>query len=575
MNKSPISAPIDASRIKNSRFFLEAKKRLLGHLIAVFFLWPLTSALMATLAALGLPYLQVTLGQALLAAVAGMAVLMPDIAIVGGIGLLACLTLFSSLASLNLIKQNTSLMGFIAEPVIILFTLLFGISLYYPAILAHPGFTVLGFLPVWVLISALALITAGWGLALASPGHKASVVATLLICAVLAPLPCLWRNHRAPVPAVPPPLVLLGIDSLSLSDDLSHIRQWTLANGGAWYTYAVSPGLLTNAVWTSILLIKPVREHAIFHTFQSSVESSSNSLVEQAKKQGYYTVSMFPDQLTCWLGSEYAFDLDLSGPVGWRQLATSTFENASVVLPLFRPSLPRLPFSSVPPNHAGTFTYSIDREFNEMLSQSSAKGATLVMGHSTYLHLASYPKYFDLSLEECRKVLNSQAGRVKDRSFDWQDVDRPDDAIPIRRWKVMRVQSAIANALERSKFLERGGKMILISDHGDRVGLSPENFHEERYHRVMFATFGLPRRNASMPISVIDSGSILGLAEHRPFEPIVEYAMGDPAEWPLLMQSVRLRWDGSVHLDPDILSTIFTRLRSHRPWPTTGDSEHH
>jgi len=553
---------------KKSGFFIEARKRLSGYLIAVFVLWPLMSAMAATVSALSLPYFKVLLARALLVCAGGIAVMLPDMVIVGSLYLLICITIFSFLASLKLTNQKNSQISYMAEPIMLFFTVLFGSSLYYPAILSHPIFIIFGALPAWVLISILASITIGWGVTLALPGHRISVVSILLISAILAPLPSLCGNHRFTVPLSPPPLILLGIDSLSHSDDLSYIRQFTQSNGGAWYKHAVSPGLLTNAVWTSILVMKPVREHGVFHTFQSRPKCSTASLVEEANKQGYYTVSVFPDQLTCWVGSDYAFNLDLSGPIGWRQLTSQIFGDASVLLPLVKPILPKFPFSSVPPNHTGSFTYSIDREFNEIFSQSSVQRGTLVIGHSTYLHVPAYPKYLDLSFEDFKRVLLSRASRLKDRSFDWQDLDQPDDAIPIRRWKVMHVQTAIADAMKRFRFFERGGKMILFSDHGDRVGLSDENFHDERYHHVMFATFGLPVRDLSLPISLIDSASILGLVQHKPFNPVVEYTNGNASEWSLLMKSASLKTDGSVHLNVGILSNIFKRLRSHQPWVT-------
>jgi hypothetical protein len=206
------------------------------------------------------------------------------------------------------------------------------------------------------------------------------------------------------------------------------------------------------------------------------------------------------------------------------------------------------------------------RQFNEVFSQSSSKTATFVVGHSTYLHVPAYPKYMDLSWDECKRVIKSPAYRINDRSFDWQDTDRPDDPIPLHQWKLKRVQTALTEAVGRMGFLERGGRMVLLSDHGDRIGISPRNFHEEGYHNVMFATFNLPVRDASLPISTIDSGSILGLVDHEPFDPVVEFAISNPPEWRPLVDSAKLKWDGRVYLNDNLLSVIFRRLSSHRPY---------
>jgi len=265
------------------------------------------------------------------------------------------------------------------------------------------------------------------------------------------------------------------------------------------------------------------------------------------------------------VGSEFGFDSDRSGPIGWRQLATGVFEEAGILLPLFRPLLPRLPFSSVPPNHAGTFTYSLDRELNEILTAGGSE-PTFVAAHTTYLHIPAYPNYLALSWEECLQVLRSPAYRIRDRSFDWQDADTPDDPIALRKWKVQRLQATITEAMERTRFLERGGRMVLFSDHGNRIGLTEENFQEDRYHHVVFATFALPRRDTDAPISLMDAGTVLGLVRGKPFDPVVEFAISDQAEWPLLVRSIKLNWDGTVKLDDELLMEMFQRLRSHRPW---------
>lgn len=548
----------------SDRIFLEAKARFPIYLIAIFFVWPCVSIVIAVR---DIPYDSLSLGQAILFSAGGMMALLPDAVFIGTICLVICLALFTLLASLGFTVKTDYRIGLIVEPFTLFLAAWFGASLYYPSVLSFPRLSIFGMLPAWALISILACLLIIWGVLLSTPGHRICVVTIILIFTILIPFPAIYRNQIKPSLPATPPVVLLGIDSLSHSDDLLQIKHWIRAKGGAWYTHAVSPGLLTNAVWTSIILSKPVHEHGVFHTFQSKPAIfSSDSLIDKAHEQGYYTVSVFPDQFTCWPGSEYNFDLNLSGPIGWRQLAVTIFENSSILLPLFRPILPRLPFSSVPPNHAGAYTYSIEREFNEILSQSSAKSATLVIGHSTYLHVPIYPKYSDLSWIEIKRVLRSPVNRITDRCFDWQDVDHPDDPIPLRQWKVRHVQTAITETIDRLRFLERGGKLILFSDHGNRIDLCSTNFNEDRYFHVMFASFGLPVRDLNTPISTMESASILGLVQNEHFDPVVEFAIGEPFEWEALAQSTKLDYSGRVHLNDELLSAIYKRLRSHRPW---------
>ena len=95
---------------------------------------------------------------------------------------------------------------------------------------------------------------------LARPGRRARLAIAMVSFGVLAPVPLTLRNMLPAVGGSAPAIILLGIDSVSQADDLSPIREWTNRGGGTWYERAVAPGLLTNAVWTSILTTKPVSE---------------------------------------------------------------------------------------------------------------------------------------------------------------------------------------------------------------------------------------------------------------------------------------------------------------------------
>jgi hypothetical protein len=109
----------------------------------------------------------------------------------------------------------------------------------------------------------------------------------------------------------------------------------------------------------------------------------------------------------------------------------------------------------------------------------------------------------------------------------------------------------------------------VLSDHGDRAGLTPNTFWKPEYHHVPLLTVGLPARSdPDMPISLLDVASLVGLAPGAPArDPAVEYIVSAPAQWPQLVRSAALDWQGTVALDEQLLGTIFRGLRLHRPWP--------
>jgi hypothetical protein len=281
------------------------------------------------------------------------------------------------------------------------------------------------------------------------------------------------------------------------------------------------------------------------------------------------TISLFPDQITCAVGSQAGFDEDRSGPVGWRQLATSIVENASVLLPVTRPLLPRV--SDVPRNHAGTYAYDLDRELDGVFAEGDVGGRALLVAHLTYLHSPRFPSYRELDATERRRVWWTAAGSVRDRSFDWQDQQHGSDALALRPWKVRRLTTAVLASLQRTRFFspERGGQLLVLSDHGDRAGLTPATFWKPEYHHVPLVTVGLPvRPDPDAPISLLDTAALLGLAPaDAPPDPSVEFIVSAPAQWPPLVRSATLAWDGTVTLDAHLLAEIFAGLRAHRPWP--------
>jgi hypothetical protein len=277
-------------------------------------LWPLVSLLMAAVEIQALPYYQVTLTQALLGAAAGVAVLARDFAVVGTLAVLASASLFGALAAAGLLRSDSP-RALLAEPAVAFLAAFFGTALHYPAVLPIPSLHRLRAAGDRGDRGArrgggAAACGLSWG------ARRLAVAPAVLAAGMLAPMPVAMGWRSISVDPGPASLVVLGLDSLSHADDLRPLHDFADARGGTWYGRAVTPGLLTNAVWTSLLTMRPVREHGVFHTFQSFPPPAT--LVTRARAR-FRTVSVLPDQLTCAVGSEAGFDGSQRAR-GWRQL---------------------------------------------------------------------------------------------------------------------------------------------------------------------------------------------------------------------------------------------------------------
>jgi hypothetical protein len=545
------------------------RRRLGPYALMVFVVWPLASLLMAALEIRELPYYAVSPGQALLGAAAGVAILARDFFVVGVLALAVCILCFATLAACGLV-DDTNRRTLAAEPVVLFLAAFFGIALAYPTVVSHPVLSFAGTYPVLPVTAGLGLAAVAAAMARAGARRGGIVVVIVLLIGLAVPQAVLRGRQPAAVQPGRAPLVVLGLDSLSYDDDLSPLASLGERHAGTWYTHAVTPGLLTNAVWTSILLARPVREHGIFYTFQGFPDAPS-TLITRARAAGFRTVSVFPDQITCAVGSQAGFDEDRSGPIGWRQLATQLVENASLLLPVVRPLLPPAMLGRIPANHAGTFTYDVDRELDAIFGEGDAGGRALIVSHLTYLHHPRFPSYAELTPEERRHIWWAPAGQVRDWSFNWQDRHASPSGFELRTWKAKRLMTAVGAAIERTHFLapDRGGQLLVLADHGERVGLTPNTFWKAGYHHVPLLTIGLPARpDPAAPVSLLDVSNLIGLApEDAPHDPAVEFIMAPPAQWPQLVRTLQLGWDGSVALDPSLMAQVFRGLRLHRPWP--------
>jgi hypothetical protein len=541
--------------------------RLSAHVTFAAVIWPVLTVMGTTISLMNQPYFSVALGFAFKASFAGLAFSLPDMALAGMMVFGISGFIFSRFGP----DVRSRRFGFVRigiEPLLAFVAVVAGIAISYPAVLSVSLLLPLSRLPVAAVIVVLMSVVGVGGFFAGRSGKRLHLAGALVALGILSPVPMMARTALERFIGHPSDVVVLGLDSLSHHDDIAALKSWTDAWHGTWYEYPVAPGLLTNAVWSSILTMKPVRAHRVFHTFERPAVQPA--LLSAARAKGYHTVAVFPDQLTSAVGSRSGFDEDRSGPVGWRQVLLPTVANDSFLLPVVKPVFPRVWPMTSPSNQAGTFTYDVRREIRGILRAGSRGRRTFVAAHLTYPHLAAYPSSFDLSWAELWKVARAPAYLVQDRSFDWQDVDRPTDPIKLQRWKLDFLQRVIRDEVESARYLEAGRELVVFSDHGHRLGLSLDNFHDERYHRVLLATFGLPARCPQMPISLIDIGSLLGFSDGRA-EPVVEFTMAPVEVWPQLMNSARFQWAGDVELDARLLAQMFAELLRHRPWPDNGD----
>jgi hypothetical protein len=538
------------------------RRRLLRHLWFLALLWPIITIAGATLEVTRLPYYTVSWPRALAASAFGTALLLPDLLLVG--------ILFAGLSTIvfdRMVRPTTDRVHY-AEPLVLFFTVIAGTALWYPGILGH-SLLALPDWPAWTTPAVFLVLAVLCAFAVSRQrGARLALVA--IVIGVVAPLPGAMRARLAGVSGHAPAILILGLDSVSAADDVSPLAAWVETNGGAWYQKAVTPGLFTNAVWSSILTQSPVSRHRVFHTFEN-LDANAATLLQAARSRGFADVSYFFDQTTCMVGSKAGFNEDESGPMGWRQLLIPIVANHTVLVPLVRSLLPD-GWSALRANQPGTFSYSLDRSLREAMSAGRGGQPTLVMAHTTYLHSQGYPSSLDLGIDELKRVWSAQPALLRDRTLDWEDSDRSSDPIPMRAWKLRRLQHAVTNAVHSSGLLQNGGKLLLFSDHGNRIGLTFDNFGEDRFQHVILATFGVPARPVDEPISLIDVGVLAGVAATAPAQPVVEFSATTPATWGELVKTASLNWDGTVDLDARILDAAFANLKRHAPWARPLDS---
>jgi hypothetical protein len=547
------------------------------HGAVVFLLWPAISILFAAAALKERPLTATApWGLILLGLSAAALQMIPEFLAVGSILLTISLALFSSGWASEPRSRNASRLTSILEPFVVMVALFCGLALEYPALLRHPALTVLrpmtAFMATIVIFVALSLLLAYLILRRTRP-------AAPLVAAVLFLVPAGWAvglGHRshAQRQARPGTTVILGLDSISQLDNVAILRNLSQRSSGTWYEKPVTPGLLTNSVWASLLVHRPVHESGVFLIYQPvDWNVSPFHLVRRASAAGCKTSSFFSDQFTTYVGSTAGFDQIRSGPKGWLQLGTAELKNGSVFLPVALPLLPPIPAARTPRNQSGTFAFDLRREVEAILTEGTGR-CTLAAGHIDYLHQSAYPRYSDLTAAERSIVRGSRVDGLQDLSLDWQfPVIRGDD-LRLYPWKVRRLQSILAQEIRATRFLEPSSRnrLVLFSDHGNRRALTDENFGRPQYHRVLLVTFGVPARDPLLPISLLDIPDLLGFGDPTrpgPSPPIVEYTNAKEDEWALLLGTANLRPDGEIALDRVVVREIGKRLRGYEPYAPT------
>ena len=398
--------------------------RLLGHALAFLFLWPAFGVYHGPAMLITTPLFHgVDPGALRWGMIAAAIAMWRELAVVG-----AALAATAALAALlaggrpaPAPSRLRSLAGGLADALIVALALYLGLALELPSVLRHPAAAALHDLPVWKASAALAVLVGALAAAIgrlrgATLRHLAAAAVLVAVGFALVRLPSHGRAEaRSGV------RVVLGLDSLSRRDAGEELRRMALERGGTWYARAVTPGLLTNAVWLSLVTSHRPSEIGVFFTFQSpDWRTLPANLVERARAEGLHTVSFFSDQFTMHVGADLRFDEDRSGPRGWRQVVTAAVKDAGLFLPVVLPHLPRIPGAATPANQAGTYAYSLRRELEDIFTAGRSDRGTLVLAHLDYLHQARYPGYSELTPEQRARVRAARVLTLVDQSIHWQ-----------------------------------------------------------------------------------------------------------------------------------------------------------
>ncbi|HYH00442.1 MAG TPA: hypothetical protein VD837_15015 [Terriglobales bacterium] len=462
------------------------------------------------------------------------------------------------------------------QPAIAYISLTLGVAFEFPAVLTNAVFAPLRHVTLlWAYVLLCSLLVAVGVLIHVTSSRRVSVLRAVVPGMIL--VTCGWLLTQVPVFGSGRQVnrgstVVLGIDSLGSHMDLGTLRKFSRENGGAFYERAITPGLLTNAVWTAIIMHRPVRETGVMLTFQSPDWSRSPfQLVKEAENRGFQTWSFFTDQITSYVGSVAGFDHDQSGHMGWLREATCAAKNGSILLPFIVSRLPRIPFAGTPSNQAGTYAFDLRAVVRDILSSHEGPQPVFAVAHLGYLHDEVYPRFADLSPIYRYLVLGARVDSLRDFSAEWQQLRVAGDPIGLNAWKLENVQAVVVDEIRRSGFLDpvNHNKLVLLSDHGPRWRLTNDNFDKGAYHEVPLITFGLPVRDLREPISLLDIPSLIGFEDPTrtgPAEPAVEYVnLESVEEFKTAILEAKWLGDGRIEVHPDLPKKYLGLLKIYRP----------
>lgn len=543
------------------------RSRLLPHGLFWGVVWPLLSALAASLdvADRQLYPFRYAIGVSGL----GLLVLLPQILLAALVLAAATVLAFGAPAS-----GPAPFRLRLAEPFLFLAALLAFAATRFPALVHHPFLLPFRPLPTrFVLLGLVAFAVLLLGARAAEEPDGRRRAALFLAPLGLAALIGRFGGPHAPAPpaVARESVVLLGLDSVAASDLEGGPLEAFARVGARTYTKAVAPALITNAVWASVLLGEPPLRTGILLGLQGwSPGDREEGLTRRASAAGLRTVATFPNRSTAWVGACGGFDRDEGGAVGWRQMATAWLKDAGVAMPLLLPLLPEAPFAATPRNQVDTFTYDLEAD---LLRIAGAAGENaLVAAHVTFLHENRYPSFDEMTAEERERVLAAPAALVFDDSFNWRHEDAPDAPVPLRRAKWARLQSAVVSAIRAGGLAEPENRnvLVLFADHGPRAGLQKGTFRRRKFWHVPLVVWGdRSRLPTGEPVSLSEISRIVGLSGdgERSAPPSVAFADVTLSDWKEMEGRVRLRWDGTTELPPDVVARIVRGAELFVPGP--------
>jgi hypothetical protein len=260
--------------------------------------------------------------------------------------------------------------------------------------------------------------------------------------------------------------------------------------------------------------------------------------------------------------------------MGWLDNATVAAKNGSIFVSFFASRLPKIPFSYVRRNQAGTYSYDLSAVVHNIFTDHDGPRPVFAISHLGYLHDDAYPRFAQLSSSERHLLLTAPIDSIVDSGSDWQIMPIKDDRLDLRNWKYQYVQRVITDEISKSGFLnaQNHNKLVILSDHGVRTGLTMQNFGNESYYRVPLITFGIPVRDVLKPISLLDIPSLVGIEDPtspNPADPIVEY-INFATTHDFVVEIGAAKWtaDGRISYSSQTNTRALGMLKSYTPrWP--------